>query len=107
MIPTDKQMAAFIDAIEDEHVFRFAIIELNTWARPEAVFELNVKKQVDFERRIIKLNQDGRRQTNKVRPTITLTDNLLGWLKTWNREWPIHDEYGERIRASTTDSRKK
>lgn len=98
-IPTDKQMAAFIDAIEDEHVFRFAIMELNTWARPEAVFELNVKMQVDFERRIIKLNQDGRRQTNKVRPTITLTDNLLGWLMTWNREWPIHDEYGERIRG--------
>ncbi len=96
-IPTDKELASFIDAIEDEHVFRFAIMELNTWARPEAVFELNVKKQVNFERRIIKLNQDGRRQTNKVRPTITLTDNLFGWLMTWNREWPIHDDLGERV----------
>lgn len=96
-IPNDKEMASFIDAIEDEHVFRFSIMELNTWARPEAVFELNAKKQVNFERRIIKLNQDGRRQTNKVRPTITLTDNLLGWLVTWNREWPIHDAYGNRL----------
>lgn len=98
-IPTDKQLAAFIDAIEDEHVFRFSIMGLNTWARPEAVFELNVKNQVQFDRRIIKLNQDGRRQTNKVRPTITLTDNLLGWLMTWDREWPIHDAYGERIQG--------
>lgn len=95
-IPTIPQMARFLDAIEHEHVFRYALMEINTWARPEAVFELNAKVQVDFERRIIRLNPPGRRQTNKVRPIIPLTDNLRGWLVTWNLSFPIVDEHGER-----------
>lgn len=102
-IPTFTEMAAFIDVIDYDHIFRFAIMELNTWARPEAVFELNVKKQVEFETRQVRLNPPGRRQTNKIRPVIALTDNLFGWLKTWNRERPIHDEHGEPI--GTVDNR--
>lgn len=96
-IPSDAELAAVIDAIEHEHVFRYVMLALNTWARPEAICELNVLKQADFQRRRISLNPPDRVQNKKVRPTIPMTDNLFGWLKTWNREFPIHDMHGERI----------
>jgi len=88
-IPTDAEMAAFLDAIADEHVFRFAIMELNTWARPEAVLQYSVKTQTDFQRALVHLNPPGRVQNKKVRPTIRLTDNLRGWLIHWNLDRPI------------------
>lgn len=99
-IPTDAQVAAFLDATFDEtdekevrereHIFRYCIIALNTWARPEAILELNVSEQVDFENGLIDLNTKGRRQNNKYRPTIRLTNNLRGWLLYWNLERPIN-----------------
>jgi integrase len=98
-VPSDAQVAAFLDATFDaddekevrerEHLFRYAIIALNTWARPEAIFELNVWEQVDLENGLINLNTKGRAQNNKYRPTIRLTDNLRGWLLHWNMERPI------------------
>lgn len=98
-IPTDVQLAAFLDATYDEtdekevrereHIFRYCIIALNTWARPEAICELNVSTQVDFANGIIDLNPKGRAQNNKYRPTIRLTDNLRGWLLHWGLERPI------------------
>jgi integrase len=98
-IPTDAQLAAFLhatydetdeqDAREREHIFRYCIIALNTWARPEAICELNVTAQVDFSNGIIDLNARGRAQNNKYRPTIRLTDNLRGWLLHWGKERPI------------------
>ncbi len=98
-IPTDAQLAAFLDATYDdedeqdvaerEHIFRYCIMALNTWARPEAICELNVSTQVDFANGIIDLNPRGRAQNNKYRPTIRLTDNLKGWLLHWNQERPI------------------
>lgn len=98
-IPSDAQVAAFIDATyreddekearEREHLFRYCIIALNTWARPEAILELNVAEQVDFATGLVDLNPKGRTQNNKYRPTIRLTDNLRGWLLHWNLERPI------------------
>lgn len=98
-IPTDKQLAMFLDATYDpsderevrdrEHIFRYCIVALNTWARPEAICELNVNQQVDFSNGIIDLNPKGRTQNNKYRPTIRLTENLRGWLLHWNEESPI------------------
>src|SRR5208337_4605713 len=38
----------------------------------------------------VDLNPPGRRQNNKVRPLIRLTDNLRGWLLHWNETRPIH-----------------
>src|SRR5262249_1692719 len=61
----------------------------NTWARPEAICDLNVRTQVDFERGLVNLNPPGRRQNRKYRSTIRLTDNLRGWLLHWNLEKPI------------------
>lgn len=98
-IPSDAQLAAFLDATYDstdekdtrerEHIFRYCIIALNTWARPEAICELNVSTQVDFSNGIVDLNPKGRTQNNKYRPTIRLTDNLRGWLLEWDQERPI------------------
>lgn len=88
-MPTDKQIAAFIDAISDEHVFRYVIMALNTWARPEAICQLDVNSQVNFHTGMIDLNQPGRLQNRKVRPTIRLTDNLRSWLIHWNQSRPL------------------
>jgi hypothetical protein len=88
-IPTDAEMAAFIAAAHEEHIFRFVIMALNTWARPEAVVQLGVRHQVDFQRGLVHLNQPGRVQNKKIRPTIRLTDNLRGWLLHWNIDRPV------------------
>lgn len=88
-IPTDAELARIIDAIRDEHVFRYIVMALNTWARPEAITELSVKAQVDFDRGLVTLNPPGRPQNKKVRPTIRLTNNLRGWLLYWNLDRPI------------------
>lgn len=88
-IPTDAELAAVIDAITEEHAFRYVICALNTWARPEAITELRVKVQVDFARELVHLNPPGRVQNKKVRPTIRLTKNLSGWLSYWNLDQPI------------------
>lgn len=89
-IPTDEQLVAFIGQIRREWLFRYVIIALNTWARPEANLELDIRKQVDFTVGIVDLNQEGRRQNNKVRPIIPLTDNLRGWLLHWDKSKPIN-----------------
>jgi len=88
-VPTDIELAKVIDAIQTPHVRRYVIMALNTWARPEAIIELRVKAQVDFERSLVHLNQPGRVQNNKIRPTIRLTQNLRGWLIHWNVDAPI------------------
>lgn len=98
-LPADEQVAAFLDATYDEtdaketadreHIFRYCIMALNTWARPEAICELNVSTQVDFTNGLVHLNPPGRAQNNKYRPTIRLTDNLRAWLLHWNLERPI------------------
>src|SRR3977135_4381645 len=50
-----EDMGAALDKLEHEHLFRFAIIALNTWARPEAISEFDPKLQ--RERGVIHLNQ--------------------------------------------------
>ncbi|CAN5476514.1 hypothetical protein BH10PSE7_BH10PSE7_15040 [soil metagenome] len=100
-LPTWEQMANFIDRIgrrtangewnkDSENLFRFTVILLNTWARPEAILDLKVSTQVNFEAGIVKLNPPERKQTKKVRPAIALTENLSGWLRTWGDDRPIH-----------------
>lgn len=88
-IPTFEALGKWIDAITEEDDFRFVMIMLNTCARNEAIFDLNVQKQVDFEYGTIDLNPPGRRQTHKRRPVIRLTTNLAAWLKHWGDDKPI------------------
>ena len=92
-IPTDAELAATIAACrhecpirnaELEPVFRYAILALNTMARPEAITELSVAAQVRFDAGVVDMNPPGRLQNRKVRPSIRLTDNLRGWLVYWN-----------------------
>lgn len=88
-VPDEREMARVLDEITAPHMRRYVIMALNTWARPEAITELRVGAQVDFERGLVHLNPAGRRQNNKVRPTIRLTDNLRAWLQYWNADAPI------------------
>lgn len=95
-VPTTKQMAALLDACETEHVFRYLVVALNTWARPEAVTDLNFATRVDLDRRLVNLLPEGRLQNDKRRPTIPLTDCLMGWHLAWDMAYPIAWE-GERV----------
>lgn len=78
-----EDVAKILDAIEHEHVFRFAIMSLTTWGRPEAVADF----RPDLQRAngLIDLNPPGRVQTNKRRPLILETQCLGGWLDAWGK----------------------
>lgn len=97
-IPTDAELAATLDQLtgedprrarEREPAFRYCIMALNTMARPEAITELSINAQVNFDRGFIDLNPLGRTQNSKIRPTIRLTDCLRGWLLEWNLDRPV------------------
>jgi integrase len=55
--------------------YRFVLLALETAARKEALEKLTWA-QVDLDRRIIKLNPEGRTQTAKRRPTLPISDRL-------------------------------
>lgn len=85
-LPTYEEFGRFIDAIDKrkENLFRFVILSLNTWARPQTVLDFR-DNETTVNRRFgtVDLNPPGRRQTIKYRPKIRLTDNLRGWLDEW------------------------
>lgn len=89
-VPTFEELGRFIDAIDlrQENLFRFVMLALNTWARPEAIIDFRPDKQVD-RYGVLDLNPPGRRQTKKYRPKIRLTENLKGWLEYWNSTAPM------------------
>lgn len=88
-LPTFEEFGRFIDAIDkrQENLFRFVILALNTWARPQTVIDFR-DDEATVNRRFgtIDLNPPGRRQTIKYRPKIRLTDNLRGWLDEWQAD---------------------
>jgi len=88
-LPTYEEFARFIDTIDKrkENLFRFVILSLNTWARPQTVLDFR-DNETTVNRRFgtIDLNPPGRRQTIKYRPKIRLTDNLRGWLDVWAKD---------------------
>lgn len=88
-IPTYQDLGRWIDAIKEEDDFRFVMIMLNTCARNEAIFDLRISDQVNFEYGTIDLNPPGRRQTRKRRPVIRMTTNLAGWFEHWGDDKPI------------------
>lgn len=88
-IPTFPELGKWIDAIEEEDDFRFVMIMLNTCARNEAIFDLRISEQVDFEFGTIDLNPKGRRQTKKRRPIIRMTTNLAAWFEHWGDDKPV------------------
>jgi integrase len=88
-IPTFAEFGKWIDAIVEEDDFRYVMIALNTAARNEAIFDLRVSEQVNYEFGIIDLNPGGRRQTKKRRPILRMTTNLAAWLAHWNDDRPV------------------
>lgn len=88
-VPTYEEMARYIDATRAEHVFRFCILALNTWARRETIEELDLDKQADKRTNLLDLNERGRLQTHKRRPIIRLTENLRAWWEAWGTGRPL------------------
>jgi integrase len=88
-IPTYPELGRWMDAIEDEDDFRFVMIMLNTCARNEAIFDLDISKQANHEFGTLDLNPVGRRQTKKRRPIIRMTTNLQAWFQHWGDDKPI------------------
>jgi hypothetical protein len=90
-----EDMARALDALEHEHLFRFAILALNTWARPEAIADFDPATQRDGG--LLYINPMDRAQTNKRRPTITETRCLAGWLDRWGSGAPLLIFQGQRV----------
>jgi integrase len=109
-VPTFEDLASLLDVECSEVLKRYDIIALNTWARPQAILDLDTRTQVDFEAQLLHLNQPGRKQTNKKRPKIRLTENLRHWLEHWGEARPltyaktiIHDDQKVVVRPSATN----
>jgi integrase len=90
-IPSFEEFGRFIDAIDvrQENLFRFVMLALNTWARPEAIIDFRTEGQVNWVFGVVDLNPPGRRQTKKHRPKIKLTENLTDWLRHWGAPAPL------------------
>lgn len=72
---------------EEPHFRLYMLIALGTGARPEAITQLTWP-QVDFEAGIIHLNEEGRKQTSKRRPTVRMPDRLAAILKALPKNTP-------------------
>lgn len=79
-----EAVASVLDALEQPHLFRYAILALNTWARPEAIADFDPSTQLIGG--LIDLNPPGRVETNKRRARIPVTRCLRFWLGEWQRE---------------------
>jgi hypothetical protein len=103
-VPTFEELATLLDSECSEVLRRYDIIALNTWARPETIIDLNVRRQVDFENGLLDLNPPSRRQNKKQRPIIRLTSNLQNWLEHWAEDRPLSynkkHSNGETVRTA-------
>ena len=75
-----EELAALIDAIEEEHVLTWMAVSLNTLCRPGNALDLT-RPQCDFRRALVNLNPKGRRQTKKYRPIVPMTDAVTPHLQ--------------------------
>lgn len=66
---SNDELRAILEQSTEEHLYRFVVIELATWARPDAILDLT-RERCDLERRLITLNPEGRKQTKKHRPAL-------------------------------------
>ena len=90
-LPSFEEFGVFIDRIDvrQENLFRFVMMALNTWSRPEAIIDLRTDRQIDWAFGVVDLNPPGRRQTKKYRPKIKLTENLADWFRHWDASAPM------------------
>ena len=68
-----EQMAAVLDSLKTPHLFRFAIMSLCTWARPQAIIDFDLATQVDLNGGVIDLAPIDWVPTKKRRPRQSLT----------------------------------
>ena len=87
---------------ENEHLFLFMMIVLNTTARPDSVFDINMAEQVCFEDRFIELNAITRAQTNKRRAVVPITNTLMPWLLSIRGQTYALEYRGQRIKSIRT-----
>jgi hypothetical protein len=81
-----EQMAAVLESLKAQHLFRFAMLSLCTWARPQAIIDFDPATQVDWNGGCIDLAPIGWIPTKKRRPRQLLTQCLAGWLPVWDGE---------------------
>ncbi len=77
-----EEMARAFDVMvadQETWLLVFAVVALNTLARPDANTDLTLF-QCDFDQGLIQLNPPGRRQTKKRRPTVPMTATLRPYL---------------------------
>jgi integrase len=84
--PTLEQMAALLDALKTPHLFRFVIMSLCTWARPQAMIDFDPHTQIQWNNFVLDLAPPDWVQTTKRRPHQPLTQCMSGWLPVWDRE---------------------
>jgi site-specific recombinase XerD len=74
-----KEIGALLDAFGPEtgtqHMVDFIITMTNTVCRPGAALDLD-STQIDDDMGVVNLNPEGREQTDKYRPTVTLTSTM-------------------------------
>lgn len=75
-------------------IFRFVMIALETAARKTSILELEWT-QVDFSQRLINFQKNNKRQKNKRRVAVPISDRLLPWLQR---------AYAERISEYVLDT---
>jgi integrase len=83
-----EESAALFNAANDTQ-FRYLLLAFGTGARPGAILDLG-RMQLDFERRLIRLNPHGRAQTKKRRPTVPMVPTLVPWLEESGPSYVIH-----------------
>lgn len=93
-IPTYEQLAALFNTQAPPYLKRYDLLALYTWARPEAIWELNCDTQIDRQAGLLDLNPPGRKQNNKHRPQIRLCQGLAQWTKTWGAAFPLKATIG-------------
>ena len=84
-MPNDVELGRFMDACDNESLFRASLIMLLTACRPEAALDL-APAQRKREAGVIELNPDERRQTKKWRPIVREPKALTAWLDLWEEE---------------------
>jgi hypothetical protein len=80
------EMARVLEEATTPHLFRFAILSLCTWARPQAVIDFDPITQSDWQTPAIDLKPVGWRPTKKRRATQPMSQCLADWLVTWLQE---------------------
>jgi len=78
---TIEESSALFNAGGPDHLFSYLMMAFCTWARPEAITEFKMLGQTDYNRNIMHMNQPGRKQTKKFRPSLPIPKTLLPWLK--------------------------